>query len=541
MGNDAVDLQEIQSAFTHALLRHLARLGVDEKGDGLEIERIEALTLFYLLHQREIELGAGGAPSVNRYNRKSLLADLTDIEPQNGSAASSALDQLIADGLVAVNDGQAFTLTPRAAAKVALYDAVFPGMPGLSFVAYLLQTMEEVLSGRKPLSAALQQVDQTLQHQGKRRFEKPQPPPAGAQTENSRPARNQAQVSPRHPSAAPPANLQQWYRLRAEERRQKPHPMVVSRSGYTSQGEVKTLFPRKNGGLPVEELETAEPGIQRQAVLKVAVAAEDAQPRSGSSVLPSQPAEVSDHPPDGGCEGRAPLQEEPCGPSGADSAPDCLTAAAVDPSGGAEPEADKNQKTAGGAPVAPQTSMREEDSATTGAEALTAGDGSECETAPGTERAAGGETGKGTAPESTPPSPDSAEEGESVQRRIAAFENDLAMHCPICRTGRIQAAVTPKGKTYYACSRPGCNFISWGKPYHYPCPVCRNPFLVEVPVRSQGAGLKCPRATCTYRQDHLNAPSSQTPSLQPPANHPSPAGNGLRKVVRKVVRRRRPS
>ncbi|MFY9942816.1 MAG: hypothetical protein WAK57_11630, partial [Desulfobacterales bacterium] len=222
MGNDVLALQKIQPAFNHLLLRHLTRLNAEEKGGDPALECIEALAVFYLLNERENEIGSGGAPAASRYDRKTLLADLTDIDPQNGSTASGALDQLIADGLVALNDGQTLALTPRATAKVALYDAVFPGMPGLSFVAYLLQTMQEVVSGRKPLSAALQQVDQTLLQQGKRRIEKPRLP-AGAPSQNSHPEKIQAQqASRRHPEGRPTANLQQLYRLRSEARHQKP-------------------------------------------------------------------------------------------------------------------------------------------------------------------------------------------------------------------------------------------------------------------------------------------------------------------------------
>jgi len=67
---------------------------------------------------------------------------------------------------------------------------------------------------------------------------------------------------------------------------------------------------------------------------------------------------------------------------------------------------------------------------------------------------------------------------DAIEKRIAAFEEDLAMQCPICRNGCVQKEEAGIGKIYYRCSVKDCNFISWGKPYHLVCPQCNNPFLV---------------------------------------------------------------
>jgi hypothetical protein len=69
------------------------------------------------------------------------------------------------------------------------------------------------------------------------------------------------------------------------------------------------------------------------------------------------------------------------------------------------------------------------------------------------------------------------------------------------------------------------------------CPVCKNPFLIEVPESGGNIGLKCPRATCLFRKKNALA----TQSDEKPAT-------GKRKVavvkkkrkkgVRRVVRRK---
>jgi ssDNA-binding Zn-finger/Zn-ribbon topoisomerase 1 len=90
---------------------------------------------------------------------------------------------------------------------------------------------------------------------------------------------------------------------------------------------------------------------------------------------------------------------------------------------------------------------------------------------------------------------------DAIADRIAAFESNLAMKCPICRVNTLKEYTTAAGKVYYTCPAESCNFISWGKPHHTECGQCKNPFLVEVTDAAGKIILKCPRATCHHRQD----------------------------------------
>jgi hypothetical protein len=126
-------------------------------------------------------------------------------------------------------------------------------------------------------------------------------------------------------------------------------------------------------------------------------------------------------------------------------------------------------------------------------------------------------------------------EDDDIEKKIAEFQEQLGMTCPLCRTSGILPRVTAKGKQYYKCSRDDCNFISWGKPYYITCPKCENPFLVESPDSQGNMMLKCPRATCPHWQkfpweenDELDLKSIES---QQPAD--------ISKKPRKVVKRRR--
>ena len=123
---------------------------------------------------------------------------------------------------------------------------------------------------------------------------------------------------------------------------------------------------------------------------------------------------------------------------------------------------------------------------------------------------------------------------ELIERKIRAFEEELAMPCPICGIGKVLSDTTEKGKTYYHCSNENCKLISWGKPYYLECPVCKNPFLIEFLDSNGQIGLKCPRATCLYRK------KSTAQALSEELN-----GSGKKKVavkrrraVRRVVRKK---
>ena len=113
---------------------------------------------------------------------------------------------------------------------------------------------------------------------------------------------------------------------------------------------------------------------------------------------------------------------------------------------------------------------------------------------------------------------------EEIAARIAAFEKELALVCPLCKTSALKEQTTSAGKIFYTCTSGQCNFISWGRPHQIPCPRCKNSFMVEVSDADGQVFLKCPRATCQHRQPLVAAPAA-------PAT--------VRKVVRKRLVRRK--
>lgn len=129
---------------------------------------------------------------------------------------------------------------------------------------------------------------------------------------------------------------------------------------------------------------------------------------------------------------------------------------------------------------------------------------------------------------------------DDIAARIAAFEKQLSLVCPICKANSLKEEKTAAGKLFYSCASPSCNFISWGRPHLMACPRCKNAFMVEVEDNAGKLFLKCPRATCQHRQPLLpvGAPPAGS-SAGPPAGAPAPPAGGVRTVVRKRLVRRK--
>lgn len=119
---------------------------------------------------------------------------------------------------------------------------------------------------------------------------------------------------------------------------------------------------------------------------------------------------------------------------------------------------------------------------------------------------------------------------EDIDSRIAAFESDLTMPCPLCKKGKIISKTTEKGKEFFTCTNSGCRFVSWDKPYHIECPLCKNPFLIETVTPTGEKGLKCPRASCAYRQNNL---------FDPKQNQVQAVSGASPKKIKKVIRRKK--
>lgn len=472
-GQEKLAPHEVREHFDTTLAQHMERLVGTSKGIGALPLNLATISCLVLLAERESEIKGFSSNPPERYTDETFHNDLAELGLDSHEDVKTALQDMVQKEYFEIDaDGSFFAKKP-AISMAKLLDQAFPGMPGMNLLAYLVQTMDEVLSGRKDLESAINQFDQTLQMQGVTPSrEKPRPEMAPT-----------PEIHQQQPTRKKRLKLSDIYRRRKAETRSqavpvsRSEPRIVSATGELSQFEVKELFPRGERSLePAASEETAqgispEPGSEEPDLPEETVSGDTAL----EDVLSDQetPLPVSE-----------PVEQE--------------TDLSADTTEVEKPEtrADQTEEAASTVETEYETDIVSEAHETIRTDDL-------------------------------------------IEERIAAFEEDLAMVCPVCTTGKVKAEQTAKGKFFYVCSNKNCVFVSWGKPYHIVCPQCRNPFLIESTERDGKTILRCPRATCRHRQN-LPGETSDSPlqDMVSASENATRSSVISRKPRRKVVRRR---
>jgi hypothetical protein len=466
--------EEVKKRFDDTLANHMAFSAGPDQCPAVGPFSLAMISCLALLAEREGELEMFPSDPPERYSKETFLEELEEIGFDLDVSFPGCVEAMVEKDLISVGPDGTFSARPSAMALTKRIDEAFPGMPGMNLVAYLAQTIEEVLSGRKELDFAVRQFDQTLAIYGNGSLRS-----RGSKTAPTDLTPGQKAPSKDAIKSALSATLRKRQADQVKEKqgdRVCGGPKIVTASGQVKSLEIRDLFPRATesasaGELPratesevestsgdtlpqedalahVDEAGKAIEGLPEGAIPDAGVQQEILQDGVyGPLSFPGEPSvEESNeghipHPQGSGSSGPA----ETRWPDHDSLSPETVQADRME----------REQAAPVTVPVVHETNAQKE-----------------------------------AAPVSD----------EALAEKIAAFESELAMSCPVCGTGRIQPKETAKGKTFYVCSRPGCIFVSWGKPYHLECPRCKNPFLVEFAGKGGETILKCPRATCRYRQ-----------------------------------------
>ncbi len=502
---------DVKARFDETLARHMEEgTGTSHRIGGLPLN-LATISCLVLLAEREGEIEAFPTDPPERYTRESFLDDLEDVGLDSDEDVETQIQGMIEKGHIGIDPDGSLLAQKPAIDTARLLDQAFPGMPGLNLVAYLVQTIDEVLSGRKDLEFAVTQFDQTLRMHG-----------AGLAEQEEAVATKQKEI--RQSTEALKSALSETLRKRRAEKgsHARPagtagQPLVLTSTGETKKVEIKEFFPKRD-----QPAETTAGLIEEE--------------QSQAPETPEDEPETPAGEPKDSYNDPEALQEEAQGTAPEpDSDQDDVPGAAL-PADETVDEMPSEQETPSSLLEDPEQEefTQEPEPGPSGAE------GDRVEVVLRTEEP---QAQTGSAPQKQEP----LTSDESLEERIAAFQQDLAMSCPLCSTGRIEKQETAKGKSFYACSNRDCVFVSWGKPYHLTCPSCRNPFLIESTDKAGQTILKCPRATCRYQQkphgETSDAPLEQALSThQEPLKSPaaSPRPKKKRKVARRrVVRRKR--
>ena len=492
----ASDYQKIRSQFDNVLHKHIIRLIEIETESTLKFDTSTVACLVLLVERdREIKNFPKSPPA--RYTRDTFLGDLSDIGLEIDDDLMSAFETLVKLGYVGIDKDENYCALISTLALVKFIDNLFSGMPGLNLIAYIIQCIDEILGGRKELKEHLKNFEQTLVARGvsisKQDLKE-------EEKETIKKTATTFKVSKDLLYAAEKlkkANVQKLASMRTKAFKTDAAPKYVS----VSSSEVKELFP-KTGDIQEEEavvdadeaaeqaaleLEKKQAELQRrEAELKKAEETRMALERKKAE-MEAREAEIRE----------AELKAREAEIAAKEAALKASEIAAKE----AEMAAKEAELKAKEAQLKSQAESAAEDTSV-------------------------------EIPEEGEAEPDQHEE-MSIEEKIAAFEAELAMPCPICSIGTIATSTTEKGKVYFACTNTACKFVSWSKPFHFSCPLCKNPYLVESIGEGGVPGLKCPRAICTYTQSGLTPP--QAMPIQ--GATPGTEGGGLPKKKKRIVRR----
>ena len=379
------------------------------------------------------------------YSFEGLAADLADFSLEIDGLTVAMLQQMLDNNYLRLMPDGSFRCAENTIKLVGVMNRAFPTMKGIQLSAYLAQTIEEAVSGRKPLAFALQQFDQTMM-------------------------------------------------MRGEVLVKMAMPVATQRRGLSSRSVIR--LPEEGPSAKAHDLEEGpvsapaekarpEPSLEAAAIPESAV---EPAPEAAAQPLPEGEASAS-----GGAETAELLRENAVPDKDEGQAPIALEEPAAGEQRVSPEQAAATEKMFAEA----ATSMDEPTPSAAGA-----GISSAVEAGP-----ALAEPGK-ACPDCGRPLLLKEDRfgkywycsGHPECRHSESYEKDggPGMLCPVCRIGAVVTKHTPTGKLFYVCPEQDCEFMAWSKPHAIACQVCDSPFLVEKKNLDGRLSLRCPRAGCTF-------------------------------------------
>ena len=504
----ASEKNNVLNVFDEILFKHLERLIGSRYGVGELSMNSANISFIMLLMERENEIESFPSDEIDRYENETLIGDFEEFGFDTAQDMNIVVEEMIQKGYILIDDDRFIPQKPTIS-MARLIDLVFPKMPGMNLVAYFVQTIDEVKSKRKDLDSATSQFDQVLQMQGvplKKGPQQSEPSKVSVQSDDKgsnihkldKSLQNNQKVSPEKELKTPIIfGRKSSDNLLDHSRSSSTEPKVLSSDAYKGKIEIrkvdfgkpslKEVEPDKKPSDECEHIEDEEPRTQ----VKLA----ETQPHDDAETISSDAEVITSF-------------EEPAKTvfDEQSSSVDAIAAreAALDSASSTEDASHDLKSTEQDKSIIDDIKEMAEDNSETRYE-----------------------------------KEESSTHDDDIEKRIMAFEEDLALKCPICKHSKVTVENTVAGKSYYKCSNKECNFISWGKPYHTPCPKCKNPFLIEASNKAGKTILKCPRATCRYwKKALLDTADNHQESIESASQKTNKVTSISRKPRKRVVRRR---
>jgi DNA topoisomerase-1 len=441
------------------------------------------------------------------YSFEGLATDLADFFLEIDGMTVAMLQQMLDNNYLRMMPDGSFRCAENTLKLVSVMNRAFPTMKGIQLSAYLAQTIEEAVSGRKLLAFALQQFDQTMM-------------------------------------------------MRGEVLVKMAVPVATQKRGISSRSVIR--LPEE--GTPAQVLDSGEGAVPAQAEKGARDAAVPESPgEAGADMPPQEPSPEAVVVP-------APTAEEPAQILAAGEGESTVsgeeTVEVQREEAGLVGEEEQGPIALEEPAAAEQVASPELAAATEKmfAEAPASMDEPPPPAAgplsPVVEAGPAGVEPVKTCPDCGRPLWLKEDRfgkywycsGHPECRYSASYEKDggPGLLCPVCRTGTVVTKHTPTGKIFYVCPEQDCEFMAWSKPHAIACQVCDSPFLVEKKNLDGRLSLRCPRAGCTFtrplaggggaEQEPVGAPLKKKVLVRRVAPGSGGAGGATKKV--RIVRRK---
>ena len=531
--DDADKKSNVTDQFNEIFFKHMERLVGSKHGIGELILNPLTISIITLLMERENEIENFASDENSRYTHKTLIEDIEDMGVRDGQDMTIVIETMIQKNYIRVESDRLIPQKPTAS-MARLMDLVFPKMPGMNLVAYFVQTLDEVRSDRKDIDSAALQFDQILQMQGIPLEKSPQkhtpqkisselPDKSVPILKVKNAPKNTEKISSDH-ELKTTSILGRKSRDILFDHSKGPNnePKVLSSDAYNGKTKITKLNfgesgldeikPDKTSSDTHEHIENEKPQANDKSIRTPTHIPDESQ-KSDTDLKASleEPIQTeSDDPIDKFDESISNIPGHVSASSAEDTSQNLKSTEQDKSRFCDDPIASPNkvlhqEKSESVKEITednPETPFQKEDSLVNSAIFPTDND-------------------------------------DDIEKRITAFEEDLALQCPICRQSKLQVKNTATGKPYYKCTNKECSFISWGKPHHIHCPKCNNPFLIETSSKTGKASLKCPRATCRYWENiHSDKTENRIEQTDSATQNTDTTLSLPQKPRRRVVRRR---
>src|SRR5512145_3063347 len=158
--------ENLKLQFEQIFVKHYERLtNSQQTASGLPFT-LENIVCFILFGGRELDIEDIYGDVSERYSMETFLADAREAGIENTDDIKKAVDDLVAQKFLHLQPDNKFYSYQATRETARMFNKIYPKMQGLSLLAYIGQTLQEMESGRTSLESALSRFDQTLGHQG---------------------------------------------------------------------------------------------------------------------------------------------------------------------------------------------------------------------------------------------------------------------------------------------------------------------------------------------------------------------------------------